>query len=146
MGPSTIQVLVVDDYGPWRRFVCSMLRKRTDLRLVGEVSDGLEAAQKAQELKPDLILMDIGLPTLNGIEVVRRIRKRSLSPKVLSVSTICDLDIIEEAFRAGISGYVLKSAASTQLFPALDSVIQGKRFLCPCLGGHDVTHPVLRLF
>jgi DNA-binding NarL/FixJ family response regulator len=144
--PSTIQVLVVDDFAPWRRFVRSMLRKWTELRLVGEVSDGLAAVQKAQELQPDLILMDLGLPTLNGIEAARRIRKLSVNSKILIASTNCDLDIIEEAFRSGISGYVLKSAASTQLFPAVEAVIQGKRFLCPCLCRHDVTHPLLRFW
>ena len=65
--PSQVHVLVVDDYEPFRRLVCSTLQKRPELQVIGEASDGLEAVQKAEELKPDLILLDIGLPTLNGI-------------------------------------------------------------------------------
>ena len=75
MEASKIQVLVVDDYEPFRRFVRSTLGKRRDLQVIGEAPDGLEAVRKAEELKPDLIVLDIGLPTLNGIEVARRIRK-----------------------------------------------------------------------
>ena len=70
-----VRVLVVDDFEPWRDYVCSMLEKGPELQVICEVSDGLEAVQKADELKPDLILLDIGLPTLNGIEAARRIRK-----------------------------------------------------------------------
>ena len=133
VGSSIVQILVVDDFAPWRRFVGSMLQNWTGLRLVGEASDGLEAVQKAEELQPDLILMDLGLPKLNGIEAARRIQKLSIKSKIVFVSTQRDLDIIQEAFRSGISGYVLKSAALTQLPPALEAVLQGQRFLCPCL-------------
>ena len=132
--PST--VLVVDDFAPWRRFVSSMLQEQTELRIVGQVSDGLEAVQKAQELQPDLILMDIGLPGLNGIEAARRIRKLSVKSKIVLVSANRDLDVIEAAFFSGVSGYVLKYAARTQLLPAVKTVMQGERFLCPCLR-HD---------
>jgi CheY-like chemotaxis protein len=75
------RVLVVEDYEPFRRFVCSTLSKRPDLQIVGEVSDGLEAVLKARELRPDLILLDVGLPTLNGIEAARRIRELSPPPE-----------------------------------------------------------------
>jgi DNA-binding NarL/FixJ family response regulator len=69
--PSSIRVLVADDYEPFRRFICSKLESRPDLKVVGEASDGLEAVEKAQALKPDLILLDIGLPGLNGIEAAQ---------------------------------------------------------------------------
>jgi CheY-like chemotaxis protein len=72
---SSVRVLVVEDSEPFRRFLCSTLGKRPELQIVGEVSDGLEAVQKAEELQPDLIVLDIGLPSVNGIEVARRIRK-----------------------------------------------------------------------
>jgi DNA-binding NarL/FixJ family response regulator len=83
---STVSVLVVDDYEPFRRFVCSTLGKRQDLQVIGEASDGLEAVRKAEELKPDLIVLDIGLPRLNGIEVARRIRKLYPKCKILFMS------------------------------------------------------------
>jgi len=83
---SSVSVLVVEDYEPFRQYVCSTLGKRTELQIVGEVSDGLEAVQKAEELLPDLILLDIGLPTLGGIEAARRIRELSPESRILIVS------------------------------------------------------------
>jgi CheY-like chemotaxis protein len=76
---SSFRILVVEDSEPFRKFICSTLGKRPELQIVGEVSDGLEAVQKAEELQPDLIVLDIGLPSLNGIEAARRIRKLSTS-------------------------------------------------------------------
>ena len=134
--PPQVRILVVDDFEPFRRFVCASLQARPEWQVIAEASDGLQAVQKAEELKPDLILLDIGLPGLNGIEAARRIRKLSINSKIVLVSANRDLDIIQEAFRSGISGYVLKSAAGSQLFPAVKAVIQGEPFLCPCLR-HD---------
>jgi CheY-like chemotaxis protein len=82
----SVRVLVVDDFAPFRRFVCSTLEQSPHLLIVGEVADGLEAVLKAEELRPDLILIDIGLPTLNGIEAARRIRELSPKSKILFVS------------------------------------------------------------
>jgi CheY-like chemotaxis protein len=83
---SSLRVLVVDDYEPFRRFVCSMLGERPELQIDSEGSDGLEAVQKAEALLPELILLDIGMPTLNGFEAARRIRKLSPESKILFVS------------------------------------------------------------
>ena len=95
---STIRVLVVDDYKPWLRFISSMLQKQSNLQVIGEVSDGLEAVQKAQELKPDLILLDVGLPTMNGIEAARQIRQRVPESKILIVSENRSWDVAEEPY------------------------------------------------
>ena len=84
METSTVRVLVVDDHEPFRRFACSTLAKRRNLQVIGEASDGLEAVRKAEELQPDLIVLDIGLPTLNGIEVARRIRSYALNARYSS--------------------------------------------------------------
>ena len=83
---ASVRVVVVEDHEQFRRFICSMLGKAHDLQVVGIVSDGLAAVQKAEELQPDLILLDIGLPNLNGIEAARRIRKISPQSKILFVS------------------------------------------------------------
>ena len=80
---SSIRVLVVEDHEGFRRFVCSMLDERPDLQLVCEVSDGLEAVNITAKLQPDLILLDVGLPSMNGIEAARRIRKLSPESKIL---------------------------------------------------------------
>ena len=81
-----IRVLVVDDYEPWRRFHCSMLKKHLEFQVIGEVSDGLEAVQQAQQLQPDLILLDIGLPSLNGIEAARQIIELLPASKILFIT------------------------------------------------------------
>ena len=104
MGESPIRVLVVDDFEPWRRFVSTTLLKQPELEVIGEVSDGLEAVQKAEELQPDLILLDVGLPTLNGIEAARRIREVSPGSKILFASENRSADIAEEALSTGAGG------------------------------------------
>jgi DNA-binding NarL/FixJ family response regulator len=135
-------VLVVDDYEPWRRFVSTTLQKQPGLQVIGEASDGLEAVQKAEELQPDLILLDIGLPTLNGIEVAHRIRELSPNSRILFVSDNRSWDIAEEALCTGAVGYVVKSDAAGELLPAVDTVLKGKRFLSASLTGHDSSPPM----
>jgi DNA-binding NarL/FixJ family response regulator len=109
---------VVDDYEPFRRFVCSTLERRPELQVIGESSDGLEAVQKAEESQPDLIVLDIGLPTLNGIEAARRIRKLSPESEILFVSQESSADVVQEALSLGTLGYVLKAHAGSELVAA----------------------------
>jgi DNA-binding NarL/FixJ family response regulator len=135
MGRSIIRVLIVDDYEPWRRYFATTLRKERGLRVIGEASDGLEAVQQAQELQPDLILLDIGLPHLNGIEASRKIREVSPSSKILFVSEHRSLDIVEKALSTGASGYVLKADAARELLAAVGAILQGKQFMSPSLAG-----------
>src|SRR5438552_536660 len=134
-----VEVLVVDDFLPWWRFVGSMLQEQPRLRIVGGASDGLEAVEKARELQPDLILLDIGLPTLNGIEAARRIRELSPKSKILFLSENRSWDIVEEALRTGAGGYVVKSDAARELLSAVEAVLTGKRFVSPSLAGNDLT-------
>lgn len=136
MDPSPIRVLVVDDYEPWRRYLATTLGKEQGLQVIGEASDGLEAVQKAEELQPDLILLDIGLPTLNGIEAARRIREVSPASKILFVSENRAAGIAEEALSTGAGGYVLKSDAAGELLPATRAVLEGKRFISASLAGN----------
>ena len=136
MGAPLISVLVVDDYEPWRRFASTALLKQPELRVIGEVSDGLEAVQQAQQLQPDLILLDVGLPTLNGIEAARRIREVSPSSKILFVSENRSPDIAEAALSTGARGYVVKSDAAGELLPAVKAVLDGKCFISASLAGH----------
>lgn len=138
---SRIRVLVVDDYEPWRRFVRLTLRIHPTWEVIAEVSDGLEAVQKAQELKPDLILLDIGLPTLNGIEAARRIRTHAPESKILFLSENRSSEIAEEALRSGGNGYVLKSNAADELALAVKAVLQGKRFVSSSLAGGSDERP-----
>jgi DNA-binding NarL/FixJ family response regulator len=98
------------------------------LRIVGVASDGFEAIQKAGELQPDLILLDIGLPKMNGIEAARRIRKVTPNSKILFLSQEIDVDVVRVSLSDG-DGYVVKSDAENELFAALEAVMQGKKFV-----------------
>ena len=124
-----MRLLVVDDFARWRDFVLEKLRENHNLRVIGVASDGLEAVQKAEELQPDLILLDIGLPSLNGIEVARQIRKVSPKSKILFVSQESSADVVQGAFDAGAHGYVLKGDARRELLEGVNAVLRGERFV-----------------
>jgi len=126
--PHPIRILVVEDFEPVRRFLCSVLQNGSGLEIVGEVSDGLEATRQAEILQPDLILLDIGLPTLNGIEAARRIRKLVPQSKIIFVSQESSPDIVQEALSLGVWGYVLKTRVTTDLLAAVDAARLGRQF------------------
>ena len=129
MEMQTVRVLVVEDYGPFRRFLCLKLKEMLDLQLVGEASDGFEALQKAEQLQPDLIVLDIGLPTLNGIKVARRIREVCPACKILFVSQESSADVVQEALSLGALGYVVKAQAASELLAAVEAVCRGGQFV-----------------
>jgi DNA-binding NarL/FixJ family response regulator len=126
---SSVRVLVVEDFLPFRQFVCSTLAKRDDLQVICEVSDGLEAVQKAEELKPDLILLDIGLPTINGLEAARRIRRLSPESKIIFLTQESGADVVEEALGLGAWGYIVKTRVASDLMAAVEAVISEKQFV-----------------
>ena len=123
------RILVVEDHETVRRFVCSELEQRPEFSIVGEASNGLDAVQKAQELQPDLILLDVGLPKLNGLEAARQINSLVPNAKLLFLSLESSARVMQEAFRMGAWGYVHKMRAQLDLLPAVDAVLAGKRFV-----------------
>ena len=127
----------MDDFEPYRKFVSSLLHERPDLQVVCEVSDGLQAVEKAQQLKPDLILMDIGLPGINGIEAARRIRTLVPHSKIIFLTQESSPEVVQEAISLGASGYVLKIEAETDLLMAVQAVLEGMQFFNDGTGGHD---------
>jgi DNA-binding NarL/FixJ family response regulator len=129
-----LRILIVDDFEPWRRFVSSALQK-VDSQILFEVSDGLEAVYKAEGLRPDLILLDIGLPTLNGIRAARRIRDLSPDSKILFLSEENSPEVAEAALEAGGAGYLVKSDAGRELLAAVRALSEGKRYLGARLAG-----------
>jgi len=133
-----VRVLLVDDFESFRRFVASAIGTRPELQIVGEASDGLEAVKKAEELQPDLILLDIGLPMLNGIEAARRIRKCCPQSKILFISANSSLDVVQGALATGAAGYLVKSNAGRELLPAIDAVLRGEQFLGSRIAVQDV--------
>ena len=132
------RVLVVEDYEPIRRFVCSTLSKKPGFEIF-EAADGLEAVGKAEELRPDLILLDIGLPSLNGIDAARRILKLCPESKILFVSQESSAQVVQEALGLGAVGYVVKMHAGRELLPAVEAVLQGTQYVSSGLSGHCFT-------
>jgi DNA-binding NarL/FixJ family response regulator len=107
------------------------------LQVICEASDGLEAVNKAEELQPDLILLDVGLPTLTGIEAARQIRKLSPKSKILFMSQESSVDLVREALGLGARGYVVKTDAGSELLQAIDAVLRGERFVGKRFVGHN---------
>ena len=128
MATSSVRIILVEDFEPFRRVLCSILRTNPELQIISEVLDGLEAVRKVEKLQPDLILLDIGLPSLNGIEAARQIRKLSPNSKILFVSQESPR-IRYKALGTGAAGYVVKTDVVMELLTAVNAVLRGERFV-----------------
>jgi DNA-binding NarL/FixJ family response regulator len=137
----SVRVFVVDDFEAFRRLLCSILEKMPELQVICRASDGLEAVQRAEELQPDLILLDIGLPTLNGIEAARQIRRLSPESKIIFLTQESSTDVVQEGLNLGARGYVSKTRAALDLVAAVEAVLDGRRFVSAGLSGHNFTEP-----
>jgi DNA-binding NarL/FixJ family response regulator len=133
MKGSSVGVLVVDDFAQWRRVVVTAVQGKLGLRVIAEAADGLDAVDKAAGLQPDLVVLDIGLPRLNGIEAAQRIKGASPKSKVLFLTENYSSDVAEAALDTGASGYVVKSAFARDLIPAVEAVLAGGQFLSSAL-------------
>ncbi len=131
------RVLLADDFEMFRRFVASTLRNRRGFEVVGEARDGLEAIELASKLQPDLILLDVALPKLNGFEAARQILRVSPGSKILFLSAEHSREVSQEALSMGASGYVVKWQAAHDLMPAVEAVLQGKQFVSDWLRGSN---------
>jgi two-component system nitrate/nitrite response regulator NarL len=130
---SSVRVLIVDDFDIWKNFVTACLADRPHIRIAGFASDGLEAIRKAEELQPDVILLDINLPKLGGIDAARQIRKLVPNSRILFLSCHADPDMVRAAFRAGGQGYILKLDAAAALCAGLEAILNDQRFLSDSL-------------
>jgi CheY-like chemotaxis protein len=110
-----------------------LLQSRPECQVIAEASDGPEAVQKAEELKPDLIVLDVGLPNLSGIEAARQIRQRSPNSEIIFLSQNSDLDVVRAALGTGALGYVRKTDAGRELLPAMEAALRGKQFVSSSL-------------
>jgi DNA-binding NarL/FixJ family response regulator len=126
LGP--VRILIVDDFEQWRRAIASILSEDADLKVVGESADGLDAVQKSGELLPDLILLDIQLPKMNGLDAARQIRRVSPRTKILFLSSYRSFEVMREALKFG-SGYVVKADAGRDLLPIVRAVVRNESFI-----------------
>ena len=124
-----VSMLVAEDFEPFRRFVCSTLRAVPGLRVICEASDGIGAVQKAEILQPDLVLLDVGLPGLNGIDAARCIQRVVPRAKILFLSQESSPEIVQAAFEAGARGYIVKTDAARELVVAVRAVLRNENFV-----------------
>jgi len=131
---SDIRVLLVDDHGLIRRGVRSMLSEQDDIVVVGEAHDGSEAVQRTEELAPNVVIMDIAMPRLNGLEAASQIAKRTQQRTgVLILSMYSDEEYLMRAVNAGVRGYLLKDSAESDLVRAVRTVAAGRTFFSPAI-------------
>jgi len=136
---SSIRILIADDFQDWRRQVLSLFQARPEWQVIAEAADGPEAIQKAEEFKPDLIVLDIGLPKLNGIEAARRIRQLSPGSKIVFLSQNDDPDVVRAALGTA-QGYVYKADFRRDFLPVIQAVLRGQPFVSSSLKGYEFTH------
>jgi two-component system response regulator NreC len=126
-----IRVIVVDDHGVLREGLRLLIEQREGLELVGEAEDGRKAVEIVAELKPDIVLMDVSMPGLNGIEAARQILHDNNNVKVLALSAYSNKRFVTEMLKLGASGYILKDSASSELVRAIETIAGGDNYLCP---------------
>jgi DNA-binding NarL/FixJ family response regulator len=124
-----IRILLVDDHEVFRRYVSSMLKEQGNVQIIGEAEDGLQAVKQAEALQPDVILLDIGLPGINGIEAARRIGETASKARIIFLTQESSPEVVREALGLGAWAYITKVHAGTELLPAVDAVSRGARFI-----------------
>jgi len=130
----SIRILLADDHTIVRHSLSSSLQEQKDMEVIGQADNGLSTVELVRELSPDIVVMDIGMPDLNGIEATRQIVDESPTVKVIGLSMHSSNKYVREMFRAGASGYLLKDCPFEELLDAIKTVIEGKAYVSPSIG------------
>ncbi len=128
-----IKIIIVDDHGLFRAGLHALLANKPDIEVIGEAADGDTAVHLVSEFQPDLVLMDVSMPRLNGIEATRRIKERYPETFVLALTVHEDESMLREMIRAGASGYIVKRAVESELINAIQAVMQGNLYVHPAM-------------
>jgi two-component system, NarL family, response regulator NreC len=131
MSPNKITILLVDDHQMLREGLRALLDSEDDMQVISEADTGAQAIQLGIELKPDIIVMDLGLPDMNGVTAIRAIREQNRKSQIIVLSMYANKAVVMQSIEAGCAGYVPKSSAHTDLLEAIHTVLSGKRFLHP---------------
>jgi DNA-binding NarL/FixJ family response regulator len=121
-----LSVLLADDFEPWRSHVRSFLQSNTEWEIIAETCDGLEAVQRAQKLHPDIVVLDLSMPRLNGLQAARKIHQCSPHSTIVFLSENADEDVIDAALETGAAGYVQKRELAAKLVPILQAALQAR--------------------
>jgi DNA-binding NarL/FixJ family response regulator len=130
---NSISILVADDHTIVRQGLTRLLEEQADLRVIGEATNGRKAVDLAKELKPDVVIMDIAMPHMNGIEAAKRIRKHLPKTKILILSMYSHEHYIHELFESGVSGYLLKDASGRDIIHAIRAAMRDETYLSPSI-------------
>jgi DNA-binding NarL/FixJ family response regulator len=131
--PKPVTILLVDDHTIVRQGLSRLLEERSDLKVVGEATNGSKAVEEALDLKPDVVVMDIAMPRMNGIEAAKRIRKHLPHTKILILSMYSHEHYIHELLEAGISGYLLKDSSGRDIIKAIHAAMNNETYLSPSI-------------
>jgi len=135
---ATVRILLVDDFAPFRIYVRRILEAHPEWEVIGEAGDGVTALQMAAEMQPDLILLDINLPRLNGIDVAQQIGATVQRSKILFLSSHCSQELVRAAMATGAMAYVVKWDADRDLLRAIITVMEGKSYVSNRLSGYEL--------
>ena len=135
MAKRKTKVVIVEDHKLFREGLKSMLADKTGMEVVGEAGDGLEAIRIVKKIRPDIMLLDLSMPKMNGISVMKEIKSQFPEIKIMALTIHESDQYVLEAFEAGADGYCLKDAGRNELMVAVDSVLQGKRYISPSISG-----------
>jgi two-component system response regulator NreC len=126
----TMKILLVDDHEIMREGICALLRKHPEMEVIGQAADGRTAVDMVRQLQPDVVVMDIGMPNLNGIEAARQMTAENPHLKIMALSTHSDGSVVTKMIKAGATGYMLKESAFSELLDGLRTMAEGKTYLC----------------